>query len=185
MANILYWQVLQTVLLQKIPQPTGTFPQMTKKTEKSGFLLFIKKKKIRNLEAANLLEFFFLLSKWICDKKKSFLLNFRGAALSTLQTAQTERIWRRQGLILNVEHHFPHMQQWVDQEVTLGLTEQLRQHVARRPQPRSAFQQSDQRFMAKLSSLHLNCKSTAKKKKEPWPRVYIKSAQSSERGRKA
>lgn len=97
-------------------------------------------------------------------QKNFFLLNFRGAALSTLQPAQTERVWRRQGLILNIEHHFPHMQQWADQEVTLGLTERLRQHVAHRPQPRSAFQQSDQRFMAKLSSVHLNCKSTAKKK---------------------
>lgn len=112
-------------------------------------------------------QIFFLLSKW--QKKKKFLLNFRGAAPSTLQSAQTERVWRRQGLILNIEQHFPHTQQWADQEVTLGLTERLRQHVAHCPQPRSAFQQSDQRFMAKLSSLHLNCKSTAKKKRSHGP----------------
>ncbi len=76
-----------------------------------------------------------------------------------------EHVWWRSGHSLRVKHHFlKHTPMSRPRgQFELRVTERPRQHVTHWWQPRSAFHQNDQRFMASLSGLLLNCRSMAER----------------------
>lgn len=137
-------------------------------TEQRKQILLFEKLKPANVRR------FCLINELISNQNHCWFI-FRGPIVSTLQSPQIEHVWRRRGRL-----------RWTEQEVDLGLTDRLRQRVAHWPQPRSAFQQSDQRFMATLSSPSLELQEHGKKKSHVYEHTAacpnIKSAQGLGRG---